>query len=554
MAHADDVLRESLQEFSSLQLGRATFGSHWEEVAELVLPTYTNTFFYGNYNTPGLKRTERQVDSTAQLALSRFAAICDSLLTPRNMFWHYLEGDYPYLLKDRETRLWMEAATRVLFKERYRPHANFSGQNQNVYQSLGAFGNGILWIDDYLGNDGATGLRYSARPLGEMYFGENFQGQVDRFCRWFRMNPMQAQGMAARRGWTLPQNIAECRDINAQFNFLHRVCPREDYDKERLDERGKPWASYYIAIDGQSLLSEGGYRSFPAAITRYEQAPSEAYGRGPAMMVLPATKTLNAEKGDFLRQGHRATQPTYLTGDDGIVDFSMRPGAMNKGGVNAEGKPMVQMLPFGEIQITKEMMDVEGGLINDAFLVSLFQILIESPQMTATEVVERINEKGILLAPTVGRQMSEYLGPMIGRELDVLASQRKLPPMPGLLREAGGAYNVVYTSPLARMMRAQEVAGFGRALETTLTIVNATQDPAPLDNFNFDKIIPDISSIQAVPESWMNSEEQKQAIRQARAQQQQQMLEVQQAPAAAALMSAQAKQAQAGMTKPMRGR
>lgn len=43
-------------------------------------------------------------------------------------------------------------------------------------------------------------------------------------------------------------------------------------------------------------------------------------------------------------------------------------------------------------------------------LVTLFQILTETPQMTAAEVVERTNEKGILLAPTVGRQQSEYLG------------------------------------------------------------------------------------------------------------------------------------------------
>ena len=43
------------------------------------------------------------------------------------------------------------------------------------------------------------------------------------------------------------------------------------------------------------------------------------------------------------------------------------------------------------------------------------------PQMTATEVIERTNEKGILLAPTIGRQQSEYLGPMIERELDRIA-------------------------------------------------------------------------------------------------------------------------------------
>ena len=36
-------------------------------------------------------------------------------------------------------------------------------------------------------------------------------------------------------------------------------------------------------------------------------------------------------------------------------------------------------------------------VINDAFLVTLFQILTETPEMTATEVIERTREKGALL-------------------------------------------------------------------------------------------------------------------------------------------------------------
>jgi hypothetical protein len=172
----------------------------------------------------------------------------------------------------------------------------------------------------------------------------------------------------------------------------------------------------------------------------------ETYGRSPAMQVLPALKTLNAEKTTFLKVGHRAADPTLLTYDDGLVDPTMKPGAINKGGMSAEGKPLIGILPTGQIQVTKEMMDEERSLINDAFLVTLFQILTETPTMTATEVIERTNEKGILIAPTVGRQQSEYLGPLIHRELDLLSRMKKLPPMPDVIRRTKGDYNVVYTS------------------------------------------------------------------------------------------------------------
>lgn len=534
----EETVQECMAEFSGLQTYRSNFGSQWEEVAELVLPNYRNTFFYGSYNFPGQKKTDRQVDATAMLALGRFAAILDSLLTPRNMMWHNLAPDNDDLARDRSVKLYFEQITRTLFKHRYKPTANFSSQNLQVYQSLGAFGNGCMWVDGYQGLSGGGGLRYRALPLGEIYLRENHQGQIDGFCRHFRLTRRQAVDQFGED--KLPEAIKAATNSEAVFNFLHRVCPNDEYDSERSDSKGKLYASYYVAIDGLKLLSTGGFNSFPMPASRYDQGPMEVYGRGPAMAVLPAIKTLNAEKRDFLTQGHRAASPVLLTTDDGIVDFSMRPGALNKGGMSAEGKRLIDVLPVGNIQISEEMMEVESKLINDAFLVTLFQIMVESPRMSATEVIERTNEKGILLAPTVGRQQSEYLGPLIDRELDVLAEQGLLPPMPPILREAAGEYHVVYTSPLARAMRAQEVAGFSRSLETALTIVNATQDPSVLDTFDFDVIMPQVAEIQAVPESWMASPEKIAAKREQRQASIQKQEQIQAAPAAAALVKAQA--------------
>lgn len=539
----DPVLPEIMQEFSQMQLWRNTFANQWEEVASIVLPTQKNTFYYGSFNWPGEKKTEQQVDATAMMALHRFGAILDSLLTPRNMVWHKLQSDNDEVMKDREARLWYEAATRVLFKHRYSPIANFSSQNQQIYQSLGAFGTGAMFVDqayDAGGNPLPT-LRYKACPLGEVFLKENHQGLVDGFVRWFRLTARQAAQKWGKEN--LPANLMSAYEQGsmAPYNFLHRVCPRRDYDPQRLDAKGKVFGSWYVCVEGQCIMEEGGYHTFPMACTRYDQAPGEIYGRSPAMMVLPSIKTLNAEKRTFLKQGHRAADPVLLTADDGLIDgFSLRPGALNKGGLSSNGTRLVDTLPVGDINVTKEMMDEERVLINDAFLVSLFQILTESPQMTATEVVERTNEKGILLAPTVGRQQSEYLGPLIDRELDVLAELGQLPPMPDSIREAKGDYNVNYTSPLARAMRAQEVAGFSRTMEFALGIVNVTQDPSILDNFDFDVAIRDTSTIQAVPETWMADPKAIQAKREQRQQQMQAEQEIQAAPAAAAMMKAEA--------------
>lgn len=549
----DQLMADVNAEFSQMQLQRNTFAQMWEETAELILPSHRNTFFYGAYNWEGVKKTDRQVDATGMLANHRFGSICDSLLTPRNMIWHVMTSEQPEIMKDRTARLWYEQATRAMFQHRYAPLANFSGQNQQVYRSLGAFGNGAIFIDQAVNIHGTPvqALRYKAIPLGELFLRENHQGLVDGFVRWFKLTAHQA---ATKWGAdNLPEGLKTALDQKSttRFNFLHRVMPRQDYDPGRLGVKGKAFQSVYISIEGQCVLEEGGYNSFPLSVARYEQAPGETYGRGPATMVLPALKTLNAEKTTFLKQGHKAADPAYLVGDDGLASLVVRPGAINTGGVNPDGKPLVHVLPTGEIQVTKEMMDEERQLINDAFLVSLFQILTETPTMSATEVLERTNEKGILLAPTVGQQQSEYLGPMIDRELDLMSELGLLPPMPDVIREARGDYHINYTSPLSRAMRAQEAAGFMRTLQVATEVVNVTQDPSILDAFDFDVAIPDIANIQSVPESWMADPKVIAQKRAARAQQAQRQAEIQAAPAAAAMMKAHAAVAKSGAGGPM---
>jgi hypothetical protein len=191
------------------------------------------------------------------------------------------------------------------------------------------------------------------------------------------------------------------------------------------------------------------------------------------------------------------------------------------------------------------MMAEEKALIDDMFLVTLFKVLSEHPSMTATQVIELVNEKGILVAPTLGRQETEYLGPMIEREIDVESSLGRLPPMPPRLREAKGEYQVVYTSPLALSQRASRAAGFMRVVETAKEIVNITQDPSYLDSFDFDTALPEIARDQGVVERWLMPADKVAAKRQLRAKQEQTKMQIQALPNQAAMLSAQAKMAKA---------
>lgn len=218
---------------------------------------------------------------------------------------------------------------------------------------------------------------------------------------------------------------------------------------------------------------------------------------------------------------------------NGEVD--LRPGAINYGGVSRDGKLLIQPLRGGDFRVGEVLLQDERRDIEDSFFVTLFQILTETPEMTATEVMERVAEKAALLSPTMGRIQSEFLGPTIEREIDVLNELGLLPEMPPELVEAQGEYEVVYTSPLAKSMYAEEVSGFMRSVETSLNIAQATQDMSALDHYNFDVAIPEMADYMAVPSRWMASLDDIKAKREARTQQAETQQMIDAAPAAASV-------------------
>lgn len=537
MSEMDKEGIDIFEEFERYSKDRFNWESHWKEIAERFIPSHSKQFssFAQSLNSHGEKRTEEIFDSTPSIALGRFASILDSLLTPRNSKWQMLKADSDELNKVRSVKLWFEEVTRLLFKYRYAPRSNFANQNNQVFKSIGGYGTGALFIDDMVGD---PGMRYKSIHLSELYLVENHQGIVDKCFRHFKMRLRAAH---LKFGDALPEQLLSKLDKspNEEHFFLHRVQPNMNQDAERLDARGMAFESVYISVEGKKLLSRGGYNTFPYPVSRYEQASGEIYGRSPAMETLPSVKTLNEEKKTVLKQGHRTVDPVILAHDDGILDtFSLAPGAVNPGGISADGRPLVTTLPVGNIAVGKDLMDDERQIINDAFFITLFQILVETPSMTATEVMERIREKGVLLSPTLGRQESEYLAQMTERELDILSRQGVLPEMPPELLEAAGEYKIVYDSPLARAQRAEEAAGLMRTVETAMNVAGTLQDPSIMDHFDWDTIIPEVAGIHGVPTKWMKSFEMIAQERQERAEAQQRAEAREAAPGQAALLKA----------------
>lgn len=550
------IVADTIRTIGELVTDRSPLTAQCEEIASLIRPSEAMTFFSPGSNRAYIKKTGQQVDSTGMVALSRFTAICDSMLTPKNTVWHGLEPagkNRAALLKDRATKVWFYDVTRLLFSYRYTPSAGFVGNNQSIWTSLGAYGNGAMFGDSYYDFTGKRfGLRYKQVPFGQIYFEFNHQGVVDGFIRMIRLKAYQAVKVPEwQDNMPVSVRVAAEKTPMREFIFLHRVMPRDAYKPWMIDNKNMPYASFHICMDTRDFISESGYRTFPLSTALYQSSAGEEYARSPAMDVLPSLKTLNEQKKTFLTVGHRAANPVLLLADDGIMSANLKPGALNRGGISADGKKLIQTLETGDVQITEVMMAEEKQLIDSVFMVDLFNIALERKSgTTATEVIDEINKRGILIAPTLGRQ-EDYLSHQTDRDLSLLGQMGVLPPMPPLLREAKGEYKMQWLSPLAKAMRAGEVSGFFRSVEMSKEVMNITGDPSVMDPYDFDAATPDFADINGAPVVWMASPDKIAAKRQARAQAAQQEQQVNAAPGAAALISANAKATAAGSKAPL---
>lgn len=523
----DSRADEEIKRHDGLKSKRSILESHWQELAERIWPD--RALFTTTDRTPGEKRTEKMFDATAALALTRFSAAMESTLTPRTAKWHKLRVSDEKLNESPIVQRYLDEVTNILFRVRYSPRANFASQANESYMSIGAFGSGGLFVEDIIG----TGIRYKSIDLASTYFCENNHGLIDTVHREFKYSARQA--LQQFNSKMLPEKIrtAAQNEPDKLFDFIHVVKPNGERKRGGRRYQGMGFASYYICLDERCIVEEGGYRTMPYAIGRYITTPNEIYGRSPAMLVLPDIKMLNEMKKTIIRSAHLTVAPPLLVQEDGALQaFDFRPNALNFGGVDGQGNLLVHPLNTGaRLDIGMDMIEAQQRVINDAFLVTLFQILVDAPTMTATEAMLRAQEKGALLAPTMGRQQSEMLGPMIERELDILAYANILPPMPDELREAGGDVQIDYVSPLNRAQRAEEGVAIMRTFEAIAPM--AQIDPRVLRAFDPVKAARELAEINGMPAKIIRTDKEIEALEEAEAEVQQAAQLLEAAPIAA---------------------
>lgn len=475
-------VEDILNRHEEMDRDRKKFEVLWRKTASLIDINNNDFTTSQRYDAGGEQKGEKVFDNTAILARDRLAAAHESMITPRNAKWHGLKATDEALVDNEEVTEYLDTIRDRLFSARYRPSANFASQLGAYYQSLVTYGTGAMFIDERPGE----GLRYKCLHLNELFILEDHAGVVDTVHRQFELTAKAAVQKSDELGWSLPDTIRNAARTNPtqRYWFLHCVYPN-DGSMAGYGARDVAYTSVYIAKDQAHLCGSGGFRTMPYAVGRYVTGARETYGRGPGQTVLRDIQMLQEMNKSAIRVAQRISDPPLFASEetDVLAALSLRPGHINYGGINPDGSPSV--VPFQDTARLAEALELiqdRRQAVNDAFLVTLFQVLLEKPpNMTATEALLRAQEKGVLLTPVMGRQQSEFLGRLIEREIDIMteAGQFDDVPMPEIMRDMGAGVELVYDAPLNRLQRTDEAVGILRTVE-------ALAEPAKIDPSVYD--------------------------------------------------------------------
>ena len=515
---------------SRLMEKRSTWESHWQECADYMQPRKAEIT---KERARGDKRNIQIFDATAIHALELLAASLQGMLTSSANRWFAMRYKEALLNESDEAKEWLEDATDKMYLAFGR--SNFQQEIFETYHDLITFGTSCLMIEE----DENDIVRFSSRHIKEFYVEENKKGIVETVYRRFKMPVASAIDKFGLENFSRDTANLFKKEPFEELELVHVVKPRETYNPKKLDKQNMPFQSVYMEFQTGHIISLGGFREFPYVVPRYLKASNEIYGRSPGMNSLPDVKVLNKMVEVSLRAAQKQVDPPLLVPDDAMMlPIRTAPGSLNY--YRSGSRDRIEPLQIGANNpLGLNMEDQRRSSISRTFHVD--QLLIqENRTMTATEVMQRNQEKMRILGPVIGRLQQELLQPLIIRVFNIMLRDKQFLTAPDILTNQ--EIDIEYVSPVAIAQKGSQIEGIMRGLELFGSIAQI----APVtDYIDENGLVKQIINLLGLPAKMIKSDKEVQelrAVRQeqqaAQAQMQMEMMQSEQAKNAAPLVQA----------------
>ena len=370
----------------------------------------------------------RLYDSTGAQANELLAGALHSMLTNPSSYWfEFTTGDKD-LDDDDDVRKWLQDTAHVAHE--LMNNSNFQTEIHELYLDEGTFGIGAMSIEE----DKETVIRFSAKPIKNCWVEGEQQGLHRHGVLQLHVeaapHPSGVQDKAPAWVERPPR-----RTLTNLYELLPVISPtRNTIPGRNSRSRQKYRSCTYSGTEANDFatLEERGFSTWPWVTPRWAKATGETYGRSPAMKCLPEVKMINEMMRELIRAQQKATNPPFSSRTTAsLVRLSSLLVASTIIVLVVATLSSLWSL-VRNLQLSYEMMDDVRKRI-PRLLLHRPATAQEGPQMTATEVMQRTEEKIRLLGPLLGRQHSELLRPLIERVCEIMNRRGLVPKIPAKL-------------------------------------------------------------------------------------------------------------------------
>lgn len=524
-----DLRRHCERRMGALDRERQSWFQHWRELSDNILPRRGQFLSFAGQSDRGRKLNGKMLDSTGTLAARTLASgLMSGVTSPARPWFRLTVGD-PALSQAPGVRVWLDRVQEAMLRVFAR--SNLYNALATVYEELGVFGTGALLILE----DDEEIVRAWPLTVGEYWLASSDRQVVNTLYREFPLTVFQLVERFGREAVSpLVREQYDAGTWDREVTVVHAIEPNEGRDLERADNRNMAFRSVYYEKAGadECLLAVSGFESFPAMCPRWHLVGNDVWGRSPGMDALPDVKGLQVLHKRFGQALEKMVNPPMVAPPSMRNDIaSTVSGAVTyvADPTGAGFRPAYQINPPLN-HLAQAIADRQRS-VQAAFYADLFLMMSQLDDVrSATEIVERREEKMVMLGPVLERLHDELLDPLIKRVFALMARAGAVPAPPPAL--AGHAMEVEYVSSLAQAQRSVATGGIERFVSFAGRAAAMKADV--LDKLDIDETVDAYGDLLGVPGRLIVSTDKAASVRQQRAQAQQQQMALQAGQAMAA--------------------
>ena len=294
--------------------------------------------------------------------------------------------------EDSETKRWLEAFEETQRRAMYDPISGFTRATKEGDHDFAAFGQCAISVE--VNNNSAAGshMLYRCWHLKDMCWQEDEVGNIEtKFRRW-----KPTLHMLVRTFKNVHEKVRRTHDKDpfGEHEVMHIVVPGEMYDKST---KQKYWSIWYDPAHNH-IMEETPLWTGHYVIPRWQTVSGSQYSYSPATVAaLPDARLIQAMTFTLLEASEKATSPPMIATKDAVrSDIATYAGGVTW--VDSEYderfgevlRPITQ--DFRGMQYGEHMHAATVAMIREAFYLNKLALPQRTPEMTAYEVGQRVQE------------------------------------------------------------------------------------------------------------------------------------------------------------------